>query len=152
MTNRLLPSVGYGNGGASTSQGDNTPQTWQGMATSEQGNTSSKYPLQPWTGSPSAYFPFSSESSLPYSQSRGYTSGATGQFGGNFDTTFQSKPQKCAGDVPLHHESSYYPDSFLHPRGESSRHLDPVMAVKDEPISPAPKSGGSNSTTSKCEV
>ena len=155
VTNRLLPPVGYGSGSGSvsSSQSDsNAPQTWHGILPPDQGSVSTKFPSQPWTGAPNAYFPYSSESSLPYAQSRCYTSGAAGQFGTSYDTYPQGKSHKCAGDVPLHHESNYYPDSFLHPRAELSGHIEPAGSVKDEPISPAPKSRGSNSTTSKCTV
>ncbi len=136
VTNRLLPTVGYGNG--SPKQQDRLPPPPPAWQPSEQDpNYSSSQ--QPWTGAPNTYYPYSAESSLS-TQSRYCTSGA-------MQYSLAEKIRKSAGDVPLHHESTYFAESYSNPHVNS---LDPV-SIKGEPNSPAPKSGGSNSTTSKSQ-
>ena len=129
VTNRLLPTVGYGNG----SQKQHPPSPWE-SSDQDPNYTSSQ---QPWTGAPNAYYPYSSESSPP-TQSRYCTSVA-------MQYPLAEKNRKGSGDVPLHHDTPYYPESYSNSRVDA---LEPV-SIKGEPISPAPKSGGSNCTTSK---
>ncbi len=124
IVNRLLPTVGYGNG----SQKQYPPSPWE-SSDQDPNYTSSQ---QPWTGAPNAYYPYSSESSIP-TQSRYCTSVA-------MQYPLAEKNRKGSGDhsVPLHHDTPYYPESYSN-----------SASIKGEPISPAPKSGGSNCTTSK---